>query len=292
MTIVYLILALLPIVAGIVLKVMFVPATEGITVAGAHIFFTIDLPLGGLPITESQVNSWLVLISLFFFCRFLTHDLKTKNISVRQVVAEFIVDAVEKLVRSNMGEYFMGLSPFIAAILGLSAWSSLQTLFGLFPATSDLNIVAGWAILVFIFITYYKLKAGPLVYAKGFCEPVAFFAPINVVSELATPFSMAFRHYGNVLSGSIISALIAAGLGGLSKLVFAWLPGKVGELELLRIGLPAIFSIYFDIFSGCLQAFIFAMLTMLFISGGFPEEEYFKRKAKKAAKKQKKLANN
>lgn len=284
MSILFLILSILPIIAGVVIKVLFIPAAEGISVTGAHIFFTIDLPLGGLPITEAQVNSWLVVISLFFFCLFLTTGLKTKNISKRQVVAEMIVEKVEGLVKSNMGEFFMGFAPFICAILGLSAFSSLQSLFGLYAATSDINVIAGWSVMVFFLITYYKLKAGPLVYFKGFAEPVAFFAPINVVSEFATPFSMTFRHYGNVLSGSIISVLIATGLGGLSKIVFQWLPGKIGELEIFRIGLPAVFSIYFDIFSGCLQAFIFAMLTMLYVSGGFPEEEYYKRKARKMAK--------
>ncbi|MCQ2533575.1 MAG: F0F1 ATP synthase subunit A [Clostridia bacterium] len=288
MSILLLILAILPIVAGIIIKIMFVPAVEGISVTGAHIFFTIDLPLGGLPITESQVNSWLVILSLFFFCLFLTHDLKTKDISKRQVIAEWIVEAVDKMVLKNMGDFFMGFGPFIAAIMGLSAMTSLMSVVGLFPATSDINVVGGWAILVFFVITYYKLKAGILVYLKGFTEPVAFFAPVNVASEFATPFSMAFRHYGNVLSGSIISVLIASVLGALSNLVFQWLPEPLSSIEFFRIGLPAIFSIYFDLFSGCLQAFIFAMLTMLYVSNGFPQDEYFKRKALKHAKENKK----
>ena len=67
MTVLLLILSILPLIAGILIKVLYVPASEGIDISGAHIFFTIDLPLGGLPITESQVNSWLVILSLFFF---------------------------------------------------------------------------------------------------------------------------------------------------------------------------------------------------------------------------------
>lgn len=290
MTILLLILAVLPIIAGIVIKVMFVPASEGIDISGAHVFFTIDLPLGGLPITESQVNSWLVILSLFFFCLFLTHGLKTRDMSKRQIAAEWIVEKVEGLVRSNMGEFFMGFGPFICAILGLSACSSLLTLVGLFPPTSDINIVGGWAMLTFILITYYKFKAGPLIYIKSFGEPVPFLAPLNVISEVATPISMAFRHYGNVLSGSIISVLIAALLSVLSQLIFGKLPGFLGEFPFLRIGLPAILSVYFDLFSGGLQAFIFSMLTMLYVSGGFPEDEYFKRKRLKEAKKQSKHA--
>lgn len=291
MSVIFLILAILPLIAGIAIKILFVPASEGISVTGAHVFFTIDLPLGGLPITEAQVNSWLVLISLFFLCLFLTHGFKTKNMSTRQIIAEWIVAQVEGLVRSNMGEFFIGFAPFVAAVLGLSAFSSLQSLLGLFPATSDINVVGGWALLVFFLITYYKMKCGPLVYAKSFGEPVPFLAPLNVVSEVATPISMAFRHYGNVLSGSIISVLVAAALGGLSNIIFGAIPGVVGTIPFLRIGIPAILSIYFDLFSGCLQAFIFAMLTMLYVAGGFPEDEYFRRKAIRDAKK-KALQNN
>ena len=285
MSILFLILAILPIITGIVIKILFVPASEGIDISGAHIFFTIDLPGGGLPVTEAQVNSWLVIISILFLCLFLTRGLKTKNISKKQVIAEWIVEQVDGLVRSNMGEFFMGFAPFVAAILGLSACSSLLTLFGLFAPTSDINIVAGWALMTFFLITYYKFKAGPLIYLKSFGEPVPFLAPLNIISEFATPVSMAFRHYGNVLSGSIISVLVAVGLNGLSKIVFGFLPGFLADIPFFRIGVPAILSIYFDLFSGCLQAFIFAMLTMLYVSGGFPEEEYFKRKRLKEAKK-------
>ena len=285
MTVLLLILTLLPLVAGILIKVLFVPASNGVDITGAHVFFTVDLPLGGLPITEAQVNSWLVIISLFFFCLFLTHDLKTKDISKRQLIAEFIVEKAEGLIRSNMGEFFMGFTPFIAAMLALSACSSLLTLIGLFPPTSDINIVGGWALLTFILITYYKFKAGPWIYVKSFAEPVPFLAPLNLISEFATPVSMAFRHYGNVLSGSIISVLVAALLTTVSSLIFGKLPGFLGDFPFLRIGLPAILSIYFDLFSGCLQAFIFSMLTMCYVSGGFPEDEYFKRKRLREAKK-------
>ena len=183
-----------------------------------------------------------------------------------------------------MGEYFAGFAPFIAAILGLSAFSSLSSLTGLYPPTSDINVTAGWAILVFILITYYKFKAGPLQYMKSFGDPVPFLAPLNIISEVATPVSMAFRHYGNVLSGAVISVLIATALQGLSSMLLGWLPGLLGDIPFLQIGLPAILSLYFDVFSGLLQAYIFAMLTMLYVAGGFPQDEYEKRKAKKQNK--------
>ena len=268
---------ILPLAACIVLKILFSPATEGITVTGAIIYFTIPMPIMDLPITESQVNSWAVILTILAICLFLTRRLNIKSVSKRQFLAELIVEKAENLVRSNMGERFMGFAPFIAAILGLSALSSLSSLLGLYPPTSDINIVAGWAILVFILITHYKLKGG----LGNYTEPIAVFTPINIISEVATPVSMTFRHFGNVLSGSVISVLVAAALQGLTSLLLGWLPGLLGDIPFLQIGIPAVLSLYFDIFSGCLQAFIFSMLTMLYIANGFPEEAYEKRRLKK-----------
>lgn len=288
MDIVYLTLAILPLVFGMVLKVLTSPATEGLTISGALIYFTIRMPLQDLPITESQVNSWLVILTIFFLVKYLTHGLSERPELKRQHLAEWIVEQTDKMVGSNMGEFFKGFVPFIGAILGLSALSSLSTLVGLYPPTSDLNVVAGWAILVFVLITYYKMKCGPIHYAKSFTEPIALMTPMNVISEIATPVSMAFRHYGNVMSGSVISALVATALQGLSAMILGWLPGFLGSIPFLQVGLPAILSLYFDLFSGCLQAFIFATLTMLYIAGAFPADDYAQRLAKKREQKEKK----
>lgn len=281
--ILYVIMMILPVCFGIAIKVMTTPLSEGITITGARIFTVISMPVQNLPITESQVNSAIVIVSVLFLCLYLTHGIKDGVWLKRHHIAELIVEKSTSMVVNNMGDYFKSFAPFIASILALSAFSSLITLMGLFPPTSDINIVAGWAILVFILITYYKMKCGPLEYVKSFANPVLM-APLNVISEIATPVSMAFRHYGNVLSGSVISVLVAAGLQGLSNLVFGALPGFLGEFPFLQVGLPAILSIYFDIFSGCLQAYIFAMLTMLYIAGGFPLDLYNERKAKKEIK--------
>lgn len=284
-----LILTVLPLIAGIVLKILFTPASDGIQIEGAMIYAEINMPFGTtMPITEAQINSWLVILSIMFLCIFLTHGMTVWGKGKRQIIAEWIVEKVDSLVKENMGEYFMGFAPFVAAILALSACSSLLSLIGLFPPTSDINITAGWAILTFILITHYKMKCGPLQYIKSFGEPVPFLAPLNIISEVATPVSMAFRHYGNVLSGSVISVLISALLAKLSAMVFAFLPGALAKVPFLRIGLPAVLSIYFDVFSGCLQAFIFAMLTMLYVAGGFPQELYMKKQEKKKLKKAKK----
>ena len=274
----------MPLVLGMVLKVLFEPEKSGISISGALIYFTIPMPIQNLPITESQVNSALVIVTIFFLCLYFTHGLTVRAELKRQHIAEWIVKQTKSLVKTNMSDYFAGFAPFVAAIMGLSAFSSLLSLIGLYPPTSDINIVGGWAILVFILITYYKMKCGPLHYVKSFGDPVPLLSPLNIISEVATPVSMAFRHYGNVLSGSVISVLVAAGLQGLSNLLLGWLPGFLGNIPFLQIGLPAILSVYFDVFSGCLQAFIFAMLTMLYIASGFPEGDYFAKRARKLQK--------
>ena len=272
---------ILPILVLIALKVLFTPASgEGVQIAGAMIFLELPAPLMPIIISESQVNSWGVMISILGLCLYLTHGLTAKAELKRQLAAEWIVEKCEALVRNNMGGYFHEWAPFIAAIMGLSAFSSLICLLGLFSPTGDVNITFGWAILVFFMIMYYKFRGGVWNYTKGLFSPIPVFAPMNVIGEFATPVSMAFRHYGNILSGAVISALIGSALTGLSKSVLGFLPGFLGDIPLLRVGLPAVLSIYFDVFSGLMQAFIFAMLTMLNVAGAVPWDEWNARRKK------------
>lgn len=284
----FVLLMILPIMTAIVIKIITNPLSTGIDIAGADIYFTLKLPLQSLPITEAQVNSVLVILSVLGFCLYLTHGIKGE-LCTRHHIAEWIVEKTQGMVNGNMGGYFSGFAPFITAVIALSAFSSLLSLFGLFPPTSDINIVLGWSILVFVLITYYKLKGGLWNYLKGFTEPIFVMTPLNILGEIATPVSMAFRHYGNVLSGTVIAVLVSAALQGLSRIVLGWLPGLFGEIPFLQIGIPAILSVYFDVFSGCMQAYIFAMLTMLNIAGAFPQEEYELRKMKKRVSENKTL---
>ncbi|MBQ7455980.1 MAG: F0F1 ATP synthase subunit A [Clostridia bacterium] len=255
------------------LKVLFTPAEEGISISGALVFLEIPLPLMPLQITEALVNSWAVIIAVLGLCLFLTRHLSVRPAGKRQLIAEWVVEKVSNLVNENMGPALKAFAPYIAAILAISALSSLSSLLGLYPPTADISIIAGWAIMTFLLITHYKLKVGLWGYVKGFFEPIPFFAPLNIIGEVATPLSMSFRHYGNVLSGVVVSTLIASALRGLSAQLLGWLPGALGGVPFLQIGLPAVLSLYFDLFSGCMQAFIFAMLTMLFVATAGPEEE-------------------
>ena len=141
---------------------------------------------------------------------------------------------------------------------------------GLRSPTADLNTEAAWAIVVFIMITAQKIKAsGFLGYLKGFTTPIAVMTPFNILSELATPISMACRHFGNILSGIVINALIYAALALASSKLLGLIPGAVGmvlsNVPILDVGIPAVLSVYFDWFSGCMQAYIFCMLTTMYI---------------------------
>lgn len=280
-----------PLLAAMVLKILTTPASEGILISGARIFFTIPMPLMDLTITEAQINSWLVLITILGACLFLTHGLKADKRDWRQMAAEWIVEQLDKLVQNNMDDVFHdSYAPFIGAILAISVFSSFMSLIGVFPPTSDVNVIAGWSILVFILITKNKLKAGFMNYGKGFLEPLPVMLPLNILGEIATPVSMTFRHFGNVLSGTVISSLVAWALSSLTSLLLGWLPGFLGEIPFLQIGIPAILSVYFDVFSGCIQAYIFAMLTMLNITGGYPADAIAERLEKRKMKQARKAA--
>ena len=285
----YILMMILPLVAAMTIKVLTTPASEGISITGARILCTIPMPLQDLIISEAQVNSWLIMITIMGFCLFITHGIKDDRRDWRQMAAEWVIEKLDGLLENSMEEIFRAsYAPFIGTILAISACSSLMSLFGVFPPTADVNVIAGWSILVFALITKNKLKAGVVNYAKGFLEPIPVMLPMNILGEIATPISMTFRHFGNVMSGTVIATLIAWALQSLSAMVLGWLPGFLGDIPFLQVGLPAVLSVYFDVFSGCIQAYIFAMLTMLNVSGAYPADAIAERLAKREAKKAKK----
>lgn len=243
-----------------------------IEVMGAQILVKIpgtDMVL----LTETIVNMWIVVALIVGLCIFLTRGMQVHARTKRQIVAEFIVKKMNGMVQENMGPRFAGYAPFITALMSLSAFCSLSSLVGMYAPTSDLSVLLGWALLVFAMITYTKIRTNGIVgYIKGYTEPIVVLTPFNIISEIATPISLAFRHFGNIASGSVITALVYAALAALSHAVFAWLPGALSEIPFLQVGLPAILSIYFDLFSSCLQAFIFCMLTMMYIGAAAAED--------------------
>ena len=243
---------------------------------GAKTLYTIhtNIPvLGDFKITQTLVSTWIVMALLSALAFWLGRDLKLENVSKRQAAAEFIVERLDQFVHDNMGWHFDQFIPLVGAIFALSIGCNLISVVGLWSPTADLNTEAAWAIVVFIIIMYYKIKTnGILAYLKGLLDPIFLMAPINVLSEVSTPVSMAFRHFGNILSGTVISTLLYWALASLSHVIFGWLPGFLSQLQLFQIGIPAFPGLYFDWFGGCIQAFIFCTLTTIFIKRAAGEE--------------------
>ena len=238
-------------------------------VTGAKVLFNIPI-FGGIPVTETVVNTWIVMALIVGLCIFLTHGMQVHARTKRQVVDEYLVGMVRNMVKNNMGERFMHYVPFIGALFSLAMLSSLISMVGMFSPTGDLSTCVGWALLVFVVITYYKIKTQHIGgYLKGFTQPVFIMTPLNMISEVATPISMAFRLFGNIASGSVVTLLLYGGLAALSSGILGLIPGAVGEvlsmIPIFQLGIPAILSIYFDLFTSVLQAFIFCMLTMMYI---------------------------
>ena len=284
-----------------------------VSINGARILATFEnVPLfGTVQITQTLAVSWLVMIIISGLCIWLGSGLKVTGISRKQSVAEMTYHALINFVRGNMGTEFDRYIPLVGTIFVTSVISNLISLLGIWSPTADLMTELAWGLVVFVIITYHKIKAsGLLGYFKGFLEPIFILLPINIMSECFTPVSMACRHFGNILSGTVISTLIYAALVAANNALFgilgstvytgivlaavglivAYIARKKGKklffvlgiiaavlgvlgvitalgatYPWLTVGIPAIPSLYFDWFGGCIQAFIFCTLTTLFI---------------------------
>lgn len=241
-----------------------------ITINGAKILYTIPV-LGGIPITQTIVSSWVVMAVITGFCIWLTHDLKVENVSKRQAVAEMLVETITNFTRNNMGgTQFDSYIPFVTALFASALVSNLISLLGFYSPTADLSTEMAWALVVYALICAAKIRAnGFLGFLKGYTTPIVLLTPLNIISDVATPISMAFRFFGNILSGVVLNALIYGSLTFASHALFGLLPGLLGDLlaqiPFLSVGVPAVLGAYFDWFSGCMQAFIFCTLTTMFI---------------------------
>ena len=186
-----------------------------ISINGAKILKVFeDVPLlGDVRITQTVAMSWLVMILISALCVWLGSGLKVTGISRRQAVAEMAVTSLVKFVHNNMGTGFDRYIPLVGTIFVTSVVSNTISVLGFWSPTADLMTELGWALVVFVLITYHKIKAAGFgAYLKGFLDPLFILAPINVMAECFTPISMACRHFGNILSGTVISALIYGAL--------------------------------------------------------------------------------
>lgn len=283
---------------------------------GPIIYFTLPL-FGGIPITQTTVSSFLVMIALCVAGILLGRNLQ-KRPSRRQVLVEKGVSALYGMVEDTMGKYNAYWTPYIGALFLSSICGSYIGMTGIFrSATADLSTTLTWALMTSFLCWGCSIRANGFVgWLKGFAEPIAVMTPMNIVSEIAQPISMAFRHFGNIAGGGVLTSLLytalatgsaavlglvgqsiavsivllAVGgallLGGVRKgkllykiigVVFA-ATGLLALLGLtgvpyLQVGVPGILSLYFDVFSGGVQALVFSLLTMVYVGNACPPPE-------------------
>ena len=237
-------------------------------VTGPKIIFDIPLPFSipllgdSIEITETIVNSWIVMAVIIIACLLLTRNLSVRNPGKVQLAVEKLVTMLYNLVENTMGKRNLCFAPYIGTLFTFSIIGSLSSLTGMRALTGDLNTTLGWAIVTTVMVWVVSIrKNGFFGWLKGFVEPVPFILPLNLVSEIANPISMAFRHFGNIASGIVISGLMYNALAGLSHMILG-----PNALPILQVGIPAFLSLYFDVWTGFLQAYIISMLTMVFVS--------------------------
>lgn len=239
---------------------------------GPKIMFEIPL-FSGIPITETVTNSWIIIAFIVLVCIWLSHDLK-KVPSGKQVIAEKLVGMLYNMVESTMGRGYIRFAPYIGALFTLSVLGSLSSLLGMRPLTADISTTLGWALVTFVMIQANNIRCnGVKGWLKGFIEPLPLLLPINIIGEVANPVSMSFRHYGNIAAGMVITSLMYGALASLSTAVLSFIPNTfINSIPIFQLGVPAILSIYFDLFTSFLQAYIICMLTMVFVAGAGSEE--------------------
>lgn len=177
-----------------------------------------------------------------------------------QNVVELIVEMLDKMVHGVMGKKGDAFVNYIGTIFIFILFSNISGLFGLRPPTADYGVTLPLALITFCLIHFCQFKyQTPKQIWTDMCSPLPpwlpIWFPINLISEIAVPISLSLRLFANILSGTIIMALI---YGLLSKFALFW---------------PGVLHAYFDIFSGCIQTYVFCMLTMTYISNAMGEEE-------------------
>lgn len=293
---------------------------DNVSVNGAYIYFTIPI-FGGINITQTTLSVFLVTLILSLAGYFLGKNLK-KRPGKLQVLTEKGIMMLHNLVCDTMGKHNAHWTPYIGTIFLSSLLGSFIGLTGfLRSSTADLSVPLTWGIMTSVIIWYQSIKHnGFLNWLKGFTEPIFVMTPMNIISEIAQPISMAFRHFGNVAGGGVITSILYTALGTASSLLIGLISqtvimpvvllvlgvllilwwrknkkaarlifgivfsmiGVVGILQytgllesipILQLGIPAVLSVYFDVFSGFIQAFVFSLLSMVYISAACPAPE-------------------
>lgn len=234
------------------------PAVEAGGLDVQATYATINLFGVEVYITETVVTTWFIMLVLILIALILR--IKMKNYKYKpegsQNFVEFAIESMDSFVKSAMTEKYAYFGKWFFGVFVFILMSNLIGLVGLRPPTADLCTTAAITLTTFFLIHFMGITKGKGGYFKGYLEPLPLLLPMNIISELATPISLSFRLFGNILGGMIIMSMVYMALP-----IF------------LSVGVPAVLHIYFDIFAGCIQTVIFVMLSMTFIKDKIPDEE-------------------
>jgi len=224
-------------------------------------------------ITQTTVSLFVVTIGLMIAGYLVSRKIEKRPGAV-QVLVEKLLNMLYKLVEDTMGKHNLKFAPYIGTLFISCMMGSLIGTTMLFRSTTaDFSVTLAYALVTSVMVWYQNIKANGFIgWLKGFTEPIVIMTPMNLISEVAQPIAMAFRHFGNVAGGGVLTTLIYAALALASKAVFSWLPAYLVSLvpPFLQVGIPAFLSLYFDFFSSFVQAFVFCLLTMVYVAGACP----------------------
>lgn len=212
--------------------------------------FTIPI-FGGIPVSQSVLVSWILMSLLVLAVWLMTRHLRQENPGKVQLVLEWFVETMNGLCKDNIGRHGRAFAPWLGTVALYIAAANLSGLLGMAPPTKNLNVTLALALtsVVLIYSAAFRYKG-----MKGgfhqFLEPVPVLLPINLMEIAIRPLSLCMRLFGNVLAAFVVMELV--------KLL---VPAVV----------PAILSIYFDIFDGLIQTVVFVFLTALFVGEALEE---------------------
>lgn len=218
--------------------------------------------IGGFEIAESVVITWVVMGIMVALALFFTHGMTVQNPSKKQLMIEGFVKWADNFTGEILGPYGKQYSEYLTTVMVFIGISNIIGIFGMKPPTKDLNVTIALALMSIILIEASGIRAkGTRGWLHSFAEPIAIVAPINVLEIFIRPLSLCMRLFGNVLGSFVIMELIEM---------------------VVPIIVPPIFSLYFDLFDGLIQAYVFVFLTGLFIQEAVePSEAKPKKKRSK-----------
>lgn len=227
---------------------------ESDSVGGFMIQKLKEITIGGQKVYITTTHVCLLIVTLVIMIFALIVNKKIKNASedsepgIIQNIAEIIVEMLGNMVSGIMGKNAKRFVNYITTLFIFVILCNLSGLLGLRPPTADYGVTLPLGLITFGLIQYNAIKQNKFGHFKSMFEPIWFLFPINIIGEFAVPLSLSLRLFGNVMSGTVLMGLIYALVGPYT------------------IGWPAILHAYFDVFSGCIQAYVICMLTMVYIT--------------------------